>query len=292
MLPMAFLLASIKVLTTLSSRNEWTVFQAAGISTRKLLAPFFTVAFFLSALLWANFEYILPPALHKIDAFRTMHAHGSRLAKRNEKIKLIQLQDGSKLLYQSQMSEKNLFFDVIWLKSRNEIWRMKYLKADPAHPEAYFVDVLTRTPTGKIEKTASYNTLLLPLTWDPEASQKAFSTFDHKSLSELASTVLTKKISPFDMPKVKTALAFKLTTPLITPLLLLIFALPCLTFSRHRSHFLIYALALFSFFAFYMLLDSLTILSDHALLSPFAATILPILLLAAFFGWRFFTRLI
>jgi len=291
MVPMAFLLASIKVLTSLASHNEWTVLQAAGLSTRKLLAPFFAVAVLLSTIVWVNFEYILPPALHKIDEFRSLHAHGSHRVKRSEKIQLIPLQDGSKLLYQSYLPEKNLFFDVVWIREGREIWRMKYLHADPAHPQAYFIDVLTRAPSGKVEKKASYDTLIPPdLTWDPQASRKALSTFDHKSISELARTVLYKKASPYDMPKVKTSLAFKVVTPLLTPLLFLIFAPSCLIFARYRSHLFLYALSLFSFFAFYMLLDSLTILSDNALLSPYVATILPILLLATFFGWRFIKK--
>ena len=37
LVPMALLLSTIKVLTTLNARNEWTVFQVAGLSTRTLL---------------------------------------------------------------------------------------------------------------------------------------------------------------------------------------------------------------------------------------------------------------
>jgi lipopolysaccharide export system permease protein len=64
----------------------------------------------------------------------------------------------------------------------------------------------------------------------------------------------------------------------------------CLAFSRFRSIFLIYAAGLFALFAFYMLLDSLTILSDHGIISPTLAVFCPLSLLASIVGWRFWVK--
>jgi lipopolysaccharide export system permease protein len=287
-LPMALLLSTLKVLTSLNTQNEWTVFQVAGLSTRKLLSPFFAISLLCSTFLWINFEYLLPPALQNIDEFRMSHSHGSHLVKRREKIHLIPLKDQSKLLYQSYNAEKHALFDVLWIKSGDEIWRMKYLSADPAHPKADFVDHLVRSPNGMMEKQASYDSLILTdLKWHPRYARKALVSFDQKSISELASLIKNQKVSPYDMPKVKTALAFKITLPLLSPLIVLSFAPACLTFSRHRSFFLTYAIAIFSFFALYMLLDSLSILSDNALVSPIYTVLLPIFSLFVIFGWKF-----
>ena len=290
LLPMAFLLSAIKVLTTLNIRNEWTVLQVAGLSTRRLLMPFFVVAFLCTSFLWANFEYFFPSAMQNIDEFRISNFHGSHLAKRRELIHLIPLKDSSKLLYQSYIPEKHLLFDVLWIKSPHEIWRMKYLNADPSKPTAYYVDHLERSPSGILEKKASYNSIsLTELKWHPRMARKGLVPFDQKRISDLLLS-LKNRASPYEIPKIKTAFAFKVGIPLLAPMILLAIAPVCLTFSRHRSLFLIYALGLFGLFAFYMLLDSLTTLSDHAIISHLLAVFLPLSLVFFGFGYRFWTK--
>jgi len=288
LVPMALLLSTIKVLTTLNVRNEWTVFQVAGLSTRKLLQPFFVTALLCTLFLWTNFEYILPNALRKIDEFRIANFHGSHLAKRRELIHLIPLKDGSKLLYQSYNPKTNELFDVLWIKNGNEIWRMKYLSGNPETPNAQFVDHLVRSPTGTLEKKESYKYITFQdLKWHPTMARKGLIPFDQKRISALFKLSNNPKSSPYELPRIKTALIFKTTIPLLAPLIILALAPVCLTFSRIRSLFFIYAIGLFSLFALYMLIDSLTILSDHAIVSPVLAIAVPLTLLATFFGWRY-----
>ncbi len=291
LIPMALLLSTIKVLTTFNMRNEWTVLQAAGLSTRKLLTPFFTAAILCSTFLWVNFEFFLPSALQNIDEFRIAHFHGSHLAKRRELIHLIPLKDNSKLIYQAYIPEKHQLFDVLWIKSQGEIWRMKYLCADPANPTAYYVDRLVRSPAGVLEKAESFETLTIhELKWHPRMARKGLVPFDQKRISELSRLAKNPKSSPYEIPRIKTALAFKTAIPLLAPLIVLALAPVCLVFSRLRSTFFIYAVGLFSLFAFYMLLDSLTILSDHGIISPILSVLFPISLLASVVGWRFWMK--
>lgn len=291
LVPMALLLSTIKVLTTLNSRNEWTVFQVAGLSTRTLLKPFFVVAAVCSLFLWANFEFFLPSALQNIDEFRIANFHGSHLAKRRELIHLIPLKDNSKLIYQSYLAERHQLFDVLWIKSQNEIWRMKYLSADPATPKAYFVDHLVRTSGGILEKKESYDSIsLAELKWHPKMARKGLTPFDQKKISELLRLSKNPQTSPYEIHRIKTALSFKTAIPLLAPLIVVALAPICLTFSRFRSLFIIYAISLFSLFALYMLLDSLSILSDHGIISPLLSVVAPLALLASILGWRYWMK--
>ncbi len=291
LIPMALLLSTIKVLTTLNARNEWTVFQVAGLSTRTLLKPFITVALLCSVFLWTNFEFLLPKAMHNIDEFRIANFHGSHLAKRRELIHLIPLKDNSKLIYQSYHSEKNQLFDVLWIRNQREIWRIKYLNGDPAQPIAYFADHLVKNGEGNFEKIESHRTILLSdLKWHPRMARKGLIPFDQKKISELYKLSKNPKAAPYELPRIKTALIFKSGIPLLAPLIVLALAPVCLSFSRFRSLFFIYAIGIFSFFAFYMLLDSLTILSDHAIITPWVSVLLPLSLLALIASWRFKTR--
>lgn len=291
LIPMALLLSTIKVLTTLNSRNEWTVFQVAGLSTRTLLRPFFVAAAACSMFLWTNFEFLLPSALQNIDEFRIANFHGSHLAKRRELIHLIPLKDNSKLLYQSYLADKHQLFDVLWIKSQNEIWRMKYLSADPTKPEARYVDHLVRSAAGVLEKKESYDTLTLnELKWHPRMARKGLVPFEQKKISELVRLAKNPNSSPYEIPRIKTALAFKVAVPFLAPIIVIALAPVCLTFSRLRSLFFIYAIGLFALFALYMLLDSLTILSDHGILSPILSVVFPLTLLASIVGWRFWMK--
>ncbi|MBS0647769.1 MAG: LptF/LptG family permease [Verrucomicrobia bacterium] len=288
LLPMALLLSTIKVLTSLNARNEWIVLQAAGLSTRKLLQPFMIIACASSILAYLNFEYFLPSALRHIDEFRISHFHGSKLAQRRELIHLIPLKDNTKLLYQSHDKEKNVLFDVLWIKSLDDIWRIKYLNGDPANPTAEYVDHIVRNSSGFLEKKESYPKLYLAdLKWHPRMARKGLIPFDQRSITELYRLRFKTKVSPYEVPKIGTSLSFKVAIPLISPLLVIALAPFCLAYSRTRHFFLIYALGLFGLFAFYMLLDSLTILSDNGVITPTMAVFVPLALFASFFTWRF-----
>ena len=288
LLPMALLLSTIKVLTTLSSRNEWTVLQTSGLSTRKLLRPLMVVAWGCCIMTYLNFEYFHPSALKHIDDFRVSHFKGTRMAQRRELIHLIPLSDNSKLLYQSYHKEKNALFDVLWIKSIDDIWRIKYLNADPSNPSAEYVDHLVRNSSGFFEKRESHHKLYLSdLKWHPKMARKGLIPFDQRSLSDLYRMRFKSESNPYETPKISTALSFKAAVPLISPLLVIALAPFCLAFNRHRHYFLLYALALFGLFAFYMLLDSLTILSDNAVISPLVAVFAPLTFLAGLFTWRF-----
>jgi lipopolysaccharide export system permease protein len=288
LLPMALLLSTIKVLTTLSARNEWTVLQASGLSTRKLLRPFLAVACACSILSYLNFEYFLPSALRHIDEFRISHFHGSRMAQRRELIHLIPLKDNTKLLYQFYNKEKNTLFDVLWIKSLDDIWRIKYLNADPDNPTAEYVDHIVRNSVGFFEKQESHPKLYLAdLKWHPKMARQGLIPFDQRSLSDLYRLRYKTKLNPYEAPKIATALSFKAAVPLMSPLLVIALAPFCLIYTRHRHYFLIYALGLFGLFAFYMLLDSLTILSDNGVITPTMAVFVPLTFFASFFAWRF-----
>ena len=168
---------------------------------------------------------------------------------------------------------------------------MKYLSADPTTPKAYYVDHLVRTPGGILEKKESFDSISLSeLKWHPRMARKGLVPFDQKKISELVRLFKNPQTSPYEIPRIKTALCFKAAVPFLAPLIVVALAPFCLTFSRFRSIFFIYAIGLFSLFALYMMLDSLTILSDHGIISSILSVLMPITLLASIFGWRFWMK--
>jgi lipopolysaccharide export LptBFGC system permease protein LptF len=255
------------------------------------LRPFFTLAAACSLLTYLNFEVLLPSAMRHIDEFKIAHFQNSHVAKRRDQIHLIPLPDNTKLIYQSFDQEKNTLFDVVWIKSLDEMWRIKSLNANPQEPIAQYADHIVRNREGFFEKQDSFIKLRLQdLKWHPRMARKSLIPFEQRRLSELYQLRHWEKAAPYDLPKIKTALLFKLTIPLLSPLLVMAVAPFCLTTHRQRHFFSLYALGLFGLFATYMLLDALAILSENQVMAPALAIYTPFLFLIPFFSWRFFSK--
>lgn len=285
MLPLALIVSTIKVLTSMNTHREWMVLQVAGIRNRALLLPFLLMGLFCSLFNWANFEFFVPEALQRIDEFHAERFQSSHRARRRELIHLIPLKDSSKLIYQSYDAEKQALFDVLWIRSPHEIWRMKFLNADPSNPEAFYVDCLQRSPDGLLEKTASYPQYKFNnLKWNPKWLGRATTPFEHRSVRDL---VRMKTATPYEIPRIRAQICHKMMVPLISLVAVIAVAPFCLSFSRSLPLFMIYAISLFSLLAFHMLLDVAVVLGENGVASPIGAVCLPMAIVGTFFTWRF-----
>lgn len=289
LLPLALLVSSIKVLTSLNIRREWMALQVAGLSTRKLLRPFLFMAGICALFNWVNFEYFLPSALNQMDEFHATHFKSSHRAKRKELIHLLTLKDRSKLLYQSYDAEKKALFDVLWIRSPDDIWRIKFLDADPAHPEGQYVDHIVRKKDGFLEKKESFDTLYLTeLKWNPKQAGKSFIPFENRSLKELVKLGLqSTHTTPYEIPKILTQLCFKILIPLLSFFVIWLAAPFCIGFSRFFNPFFIYAWGVFALLAFYMLIDSSSILGAQNIISPWVALFTPFIVIGTFSFFKY-----
>lgn len=289
LLPLALLISTIKVLTALNSRREWTVLQVAGLKTRQLLKPFFAVALLSCLFNFLNFEFLLPKALSQIDQFRAAHFKHSHRAQREKLLHLLLLKDNSKLIYQFYDSSKDALFDVLWIRSPDDLWRMKFLSSNPTQPTAQYVDHLIRNEEGFLEKAESYDIYhFKELTWSPSMTGKSFIPFENRSIKELYTLAFhTQTTTSYEFPKIVTQLCFKCTIPFIAFIVILATAPACLKFSRQFNFFLIYAISLFGLLSCYMIMDALVTLGENNVISPLIATFTPLVLLGTFFTWKF-----
>ncbi|MBS0615953.1 MAG: LptF/LptG family permease [Verrucomicrobia bacterium] len=288
LLPLAALIASVKVLTHFNTSRQWMALQVAGLRTGSLMKPFFYLALLCALFNFANFQYFLPRALSTIESFDAEHFKHSHRAKQKELIQILHLRDNSKLLYQSYDAEKDALFDVLWVRSPQEIWRMKYLNANPGDPKAQYVDHLIVGREGFLEKTESFDTYAFPdLKWHPRMKNRVFIPFENYSLKQLYTLLKSEKTTPFEIPKIQSHLYFKIAIPLLSFLVILAVAPYCIVFSRHQNPFYIYALGLFGLFAVYTILDTSVILGEHAVLSPLIALFGPLLFLGTLFTYQY-----
>jgi len=289
LLPLALIVASIRLLLSLNSHKELAAFQSAGMPWKKLLRPFYFIAF-ASMLIVALFnEYALPTSLNHIDKFYDAHLRHSYRGNRSEPLQVIHLEDHSKLIYQYYDSAKEAFFDVIWICSPDEFWRIKYLEADPKKPVGEHVDHLVRNKEGYFEKKSSFDTLeLKDLKWRSDLPRKGFIPFENRSISALYHMLKEdQKLSTYQSNELLTQILYKSAMPLLAPLALLCCSPFCVRHGRQLPHLLIYSLSIFGFVGFIALLDAAVILGENATVSPYLAIFFPFSLITLLFGWNY-----
>lgn len=286
--PLALLVGAIKVLCGLNTHRELLALQSAGLRLKKLLRPFFLVGLCATLFNLAINEFLVPFSLNTIDKFHDAYLRHSFRGMRTEPLHVMHLDDHSKLVYQYYDAAREAFFDVIWIRNPNDIWRMKYLQIDPEHPQGLWVDHLERNE-GFFEKSESENNrIFTELKWNEDMPRRGYIPFENRSLTDLWK--LLKKdplLSLYQRQEVITQLLFKLVMPLLGILVVLAIAPFCITYSKNLSQFLLYAVGIFSFVALIAMMDAMVILGESNTFSPYIAILAPFICLFGVFGWRF-----
>ncbi|HSX03480.1 MAG TPA: LptF/LptG family permease [Rhabdochlamydiaceae bacterium] len=288
LIPLALLISTIKVLCSFNNCLELLAFQIGGIELKKFLRPLLVVAFISSLLNLTLEEFVLPHSLNAIDRFYDAHLRHS-YSKRKEPLHILHLNDHSKLVYQYYDAAKQAFFDVIWIKNSNDIWRMKYLSADPQNPLGQYVDHLERNNDGFFEKKESSKEYFLKdLKWQRDLPRKGFVPFENRSLLELSKQLFgSQHLSRYETAEIQTQLFFKIAMPFLCLLVVIAVCPSCIKYSRNNSPFFLYSIALFSFISFYAFMDAAVILGENRTFSPLWTIFSPFFAAFSFFGYRF-----
>lgn len=288
LIPLALLIATIKVLFSLNIKGELVALRASGISLKKIMRPFFLLASLLAFFNYVSSEWILPPSLNFVDQFQQKHWK-SRF--NNSHLSTLALPDQSKLIYRIQDPEKQLLIDVFWLRNADEIWHIKSLSYDSKQPMGFFVDQLKRNKNGFFEKKESFEKYPFTLLcMDSLESYKKPTSIENQKISILLKGLVQKKLSPYEYPTALSYLLLKLTLPLLSLLVVIAIAPFCINHVRSFPVFLTYALALFGFIAFFTLLDAAIILSENEVISAFYTILSPFLICFSLFFYRYNRR--
>ncbi|MBS0619937.1 MAG: LptF/LptG family permease [Verrucomicrobia bacterium] len=290
LIPLALLVSTLKVLFGMNARRELLALQASGIPIRKILRPFFSIAILCCLFNLISLQFFLPSSLNHLDHFREKHFKHCRHGKRKEPIHVLPLKDRSKILYQTLDKEKNLYLDVFWIQSIDEIWRMRSLSTNPEEPVGTYVDHLKRNKEGNFEKAESFDTYSFSgFRWQKDPTGKGYIPLENRSISGLFHLLKEKaKTTAYEYPQALTYFLFKCTMPLLCILVVLASAPWCLRYARNQPQLLIYAIALFTFVSFFALMDAAVILGENQIFSPYVAILLPPLLLTLCFSFKYY----
>lgn len=289
LLPLALLLGTIKVLCQLNTHKELVAFQMAGLSAKKLLRPFLFLGILCTLSNAALMEFALPHSLNFLDKFYDAHLSHSVSSRRSNELHVLHLQDQSKLVYQRYDAAKEAFFDVIWIRTPDDLWRMKYLKASSEYPRAKFADHLVRDSQGLFQKSESFASVLLTdLKWQKELPRKGFIPFENFSIQSLLSLLKEEWATSRSVNhEIVTHLLFKAWMPSLAILVILAASPFCLKHSKNLPQFFIYGVAIFGFVFFITAIDAAVILGENNTISPYVAVLSPFIALIGVCGWKF-----
>lgn len=276
--PLTFLLASLKILIECNTHHELTALSMAGLSHTQLLKPFFTLAFILTMIAYANYEWIIPNALQSMETFQNKILFKKSKTQPSNLHKIV-LKDGSELIYQQFAFEKNELFDVFWIKSSEEIWHSKYLLLSSTTEVpvfGLFSDHFKRSQNGLFEKIAHFEKTSFPeIEFNEDDSHQELRPFEQRSITTLMRQALTLKI---DKHPVLSHLQYKIATTLLPPFILYLISPIAMRFQRSKSMFLIVALSLFSFIGFMTILEGMLILGENQVIPSLIAIWSPFVL--------------
>ncbi len=288
LLPLALLVSTIKVLTSLNAHRELVALQTSGLSFKKLMRPFFFVAALCVGFNLISCEFFLPKSLTYLDRFYDKHLKHTKYNRKRYPVHILTLKDNSKIIYQTHDKEKETFVDVIWLQSSDEIWRMRYLNANPDRPEGRFIDHLVRSPQGHFEKKESVEKKLFEgMSWDRNPPRKGFTPLENRSISQLYTMGFRQKCTSYVKMELLTHLCYKATIPFLSLLAVAAVSPFCVRYARRKPLFLLYAVSLFGYIAFFTLMDAAVILGENRVAAPPVAIFTPLLLCGLPFIWNY-----
>lgn len=291
LIPLALLVAFVSTVCNLNTHHELVAFMAGGFSLKTLMRPFIACSLLAVLILYANEQFLLPSALRQLKKIENLTKHQRKHPESFLAVKHVILKDGSLLIYQNYDILKKRFFDVYWIPSVHNIYRMKYLYPEEGmEAKGYFVDHLVRQANGELLQQEAYRELSLPdIKFSQNLLQSTIIDPEILSLSTLATQFLNIPSHPNEKEaQVLTAFYWKMIIPWLCLLSILAPAPFCLKYSRALPVFLITVASLFGLIAFYMFLDAGQVVAKRQVASPFLVICGPFLMAFSVVCFRFF----
>jgi lipopolysaccharide export system permease protein len=289
LVPFAILIACIKTLCTLNRHNELVALIASGIPLKRLLIPFIAFGLLLTGAAYLNTEVLQPRATKYHLQLEHKRAKEKQKKHHHPFIQQLNLEDNTSLIFQSYDSISERFFDSYWIRSIDDIYRIRYLYPHAAQPKGTFVEHFQRDNNGRLIITQTLAEADLPdMHFNKKTLLDTVTSPSHLSLTSLKEKLPAHgKILSEKEARLLTTYYYKLALPWLCLLAVIAPAPFCITFSRTLPIFFIYALSLFGLVAAYLIMDAAVILGERQLIAPAIAIWTPFTLFFAFAGWRF-----
>lgn len=290
LLPIALVIAFVKTVCSLNAHHELVALLAGGFTLKQLMRPFLFIAFLCLTLMYVNEQFLLPQALIKLRRLEDTTKHQKHRHTPDIAVRHILLEDGSLFVYQEYDHAAEKFFDAYWIKSFDQIFRIKYLSPSLPIPKGFFVDILARQSNGEMMHIEAVDEFDFPaLRFNPEVLQSTILEPEVLPLSNLIREASQVSVELNEKEcKILAALYWKLFIPWLCLIAILAPAPYCVRFSRQLPVFVIYMCSLFGLIAFYMLMDATLVIAKRQVMPPLWGIGTPFAAVFLFFGWRYY----
>lgn len=281
LMPFALLIAGMKTLCQSNLRQELVAMRASGYSMPRLLLPLVWVGLLTTSIAYMNTQWLLPHSLPWINGIEDKHSlEGS--PDNDRIVHKISLDDGTTLLYLTYDRSRARFVQCYWLKSFNDIYRIKYIKPEPYPPTAQFVQHLVRDPQGRLLPTEMVAELPIPeMHFDLTELSENLTMASERSLSQLWQRLPTSDSHiSHERAVIEAAFYKKMSIPWLCLIALLAPAPFCVAHRRPLRVFFVFAGAIFALFVFFVLLSVGYTLTQSQLASPIVSLVAPTLFAA------------
>lgn len=289
LLPFALLIGTIHTLCQMNLHSELIALLAGGYSLKRLLRPFLLTGLIGVALLYLNNEIFLPKALKNISRLDTKYAKSRSKNQNLTMAESIRLDNGALLIYKDFDRASQQLFEVYFLPSLEEVWRIEILEPFSHPPQGYGVDYFKRDE-GVLAYQNSYATSPFPsMQWDEKKLSETLTLPKELPLSTLmqAPPESAQAEENEKAARTLTALYQKLALPWLALLAIIGPAPFCLRFSRQLPVFFIFAFSIFGLVAIYLVMDAFIMLGERQVLSPSTAIFAPMGVFMFLFLYRY-----
>ncbi len=280
LIPFGFLISFIKVVLSMNVRNETVALLVGGIPVKRLLRPFFIAALLCMSALYLNFQFFYPLSSDRLNQFEERFFKDQSKEKKNPKVSQIFLKDGSVFIYRQYEPSIKAFYDVYWIRSFQDLYRIQWVFPYEKVPVGMAIDHLVRSPSDELHRVASFDSYAFPeMTFEGNTLYEASHPAKEQSLLHLFRTLCTKEKNKNKLSdkegQIATQFFYKALLPSVCLLALFAPASFLFRFSRSVPVFMIYTISLFGLIAFFTLVNASVILAESQILPPGVVLLAP-----------------
>lgn len=266
LLPICFLFSLLITLHAMTSSFETIALQSLGISPKTFLKPIQGFSWAIGALLLLSHELLLPRFSYSLPE---SHPQG---------IQMLNLSDGSLLVFHHYDAKEEAFFDTYWIKGASYVFceKLAFGAQSMEGTDCLFFHC-GNDGTLHYDAAAAFTPLfdmpLIPLPSPP------YRSWELCSLSELL-LHQWDQIHATPTSAYTSACGFwhHLALPFLTPLLLTLFSKSPLVYQRNKKITPLILIGLMTFLSFFTLFKALFVLSEFHIIPPYLAALIPYLI--------------
>lgn len=288
LIPFALLVAAIRVFCQANTRYELSALMASGISLKRACVPVVVVGALATAGLYLTNEFLLPDSMHTLQRIEELHSVKNQKRQEHPVVHRVALPDGSQFLYRSYDLVGERFQDIFWIRTFDDVYRIKSLRPQENPTVGVQVEHFQRNAKGEmILVEAAKSLVLADLHFDPKTLDDVLISPGDRSL-----TALWKNLPPsgqtLTMEQAQVASAFyrKMVMPWLGLLTCLAPCSFCVRFRRPVPVFFLYCGFLAVLVLAYLWLSAGSILAQSQVLPPTWTLVAPMAAGLCYVSWR------